>query len=176
MEQCWDADSTKRPDIYTLDKEIRSLCRTYYLNNDNDEQQKNNITNIDNLQLNTNFSISSTNSINTFFRNSSSRVYYFKNLPEPRNATKEEQEAYHSIQFDFDLQDGMITVKDESNKRIYFNEGQNNLTVNPNPKKVKLENNDKDEGVTYNPNFHSSEKRDELKVTDCKMDLNYLLN
>ncbi|PKY51309.1 hypothetical protein RhiirA4_468247, partial [Rhizophagus irregularis] len=78
-----------------------------------------------------------------------------------------EQEAYHSIQFDFDLQDGMITVKDESNKRIYFNvEGQNNLTVNPNPKKVKLENNDKDEGVTYNPNFHSSEKRDELKVTD----------
>ncbi|PKY63052.1 hypothetical protein RhiirA4_490813, partial [Rhizophagus irregularis] len=88
-----------------------------------------------------------------------------------------EQEAYHSIQFDFDLQDGMITVKDESNKRIYFNvEGQNNLTVNPNPKKVKLENNDKDEGVTYNPNFHSSEKRDELKVTDYKMDLNYLLN
>ncbi|CAG8761024.1 12009_t:CDS:2, partial [Rhizophagus irregularis] len=51
---------------------------------------------------------------------------------------------YHSIQFDFDLQDGMITVEDESNKRIYFNvEGQNNLTVNPNPKKVKLENNDK---------------------------------
>ncbi|CAB4434788.1 unnamed protein product [Rhizophagus irregularis] len=79
----------------------------------------------------------------------------------------EEQEAYHSIQFDFDLQDGMIT-EDESNKRIYFNEGQNNLTVNPNPKKVKLENNDKDEDETYNPNFHSSEKRDELKVTDCK--------
>ncbi|CAB4379182.1 unnamed protein product [Rhizophagus irregularis] len=176
MEQCWDADPTKRPDIYTLNKEIRSLYRTY-LNNDNDEQQINNITNIDNLQLNKNFSINSTNSINTFFRNSSSRVYYFKNLPEPRNATKEEQEAYHSIQFDFDLQDGMITVEDESNKRIYFNvEGQNNLTVNPNPKKVKLENNDKDEDETYNPNFHSSEKRDELKVTDCKMDLNYLLN
>ncbi|GBC48517.2 kinase-like domain-containing protein [Rhizophagus irregularis DAOM 181602=DAOM 197198] len=175
MEQCWDADPTKRPDIYTLDKEISSLYRKY-LNNENDEQQTNNITNIDNFQLNTNFSISSTNSINTFFRNSSSRVYYFKNLPEPRNATKEEQEAYHSIQFDFDLQDGMITVEDESNKRIYFNEGQNNLTVNPNPKKVKLENNDKDEDETYNPNFHSSEKRDELKVTDCKMDLNYLLN
>ncbi|EXX57913.1 polo kinase CDC5 [Rhizophagus irregularis DAOM 197198w] len=87
MEQCWDADPTKRPDIYTLDKEISSLYRKY-LNNENDEQQTNNITNIDNFQLNTNFSISSTNSINTFFRNSSSRVYYFKNLPEPRNATK----------------------------------------------------------------------------------------
>ncbi|CAB4430592.1 unnamed protein product [Rhizophagus irregularis] len=49
--------------------------------------------------------------------------------------------AYHSIQFDFDLQDGMITeVKDESNKRIYFNvEGQDDLTINP--KKVKLNNN-----------------------------------
>jgi len=50
-----------------------------------DEQQTNTI--IDNFQLNTNFSISSTNSINSFFRNSSSRVYYFKDLPEPRNAT-----------------------------------------------------------------------------------------
>ncbi|PKY60087.1 hypothetical protein RhiirA4_483384, partial [Rhizophagus irregularis] len=48
---------------------------------------------------------------------------------------------YHSIQFDFDLQDGIITeVKDESNKRNYFNvEGQDDLTINP--KKVKLNNN-----------------------------------
>ncbi|PKC60599.1 hypothetical protein RhiirA1_399055 [Rhizophagus irregularis] len=72
--------------------------------------------------------------------------------------------AYHSIQFDFDLQDGIITeVKDESNKRIYFNgnelfyelfisiEGQDDLTINP--KKVKLNNNDKEE-------------QDELKVSD----------
>ncbi|GBC22833.2 uncharacterized protein OCT59_027004 [Rhizophagus irregularis] len=140
MEQCWDADQTRRPDIFTLYNEIRSLYRSY-LNNENEEQQTNNITSV---QLNTNFSISSTNSINSFFRNSSSRVYYFKDLPEPRNATKEEQEAYHSIQFDFDLQDGMITeVKDESNKRIYFNvEGQDDLTIT-NPKKVKLDNNDK---------------------------------
>ncbi|CAB5357039.1 unnamed protein product [Rhizophagus irregularis] len=142
MEQCWDADPTKRPDILTLRDEISSLYRSYLIN-ENEEQQTNNITSIDNFQLNTNFSISSANSINSFFRNSSSRVYYFKDLPEPKNATKEEQEAYHSIQFDFDLQDGMITeVKDESNKRIYFNvEGQDDLTINP--KKVKLDNNDK---------------------------------
>ncbi|GBC22765.2 kinase-like domain-containing protein [Rhizophagus irregularis DAOM 181602=DAOM 197198] len=170
MEQCWDADPSKRPDIDTLYDEIKSLYRSYLIN-ENDEQQTNNITSIDNFQLNTNFSISSTNSINSFFRNSSSRVYYFKDLPEPRNATKEEQEAYHSIQFDFDLQDGMITeVKDESNKRIYFNEGQDDLTINP--KKIKLDNNDKDDD---DPNFHSEEQA-ELKVSDCKMDLNYLLN
>ncbi|EXX62010.1 Mkk2p [Rhizophagus irregularis DAOM 197198w] len=166
MEQCWDADQTRRPDIFTLYNEIRSLYRSY-LNNENEEQQTNNITSV---QLNTNFSISSTNSINSFFRNSSSRVYYFKDLPEPRNATKEEQEAYHSIQFDFDLQDGMITeVKDESNKRIYFNgnelfyelfiniEGQDDLTIT-NPKKVKLDNNDKIGDEIYNPNFHSEEQ------------------
>ncbi|RGB34531.1 kinase-like domain-containing protein [Rhizophagus diaphanus] len=180
MEQCWDADPTKRPDIDTLYYEIKSLYRSYLIN-ENDEQQTNDITSIDNFQLNTNFGISSTNSINSFLRNSSSRVYYFKDLPEPRNATK----AYHSIQFDFDLQDGMITeIKDESNKRIYSNgnksfyelfisKGQNDLT---NPKKVKLNNNnDKDDDKIYNPNFHS-EEQDELKVSDCKMDLNYLLN
>ena len=88
MEQCWDADPTKRPDINTLCKKIRSLYRSYLIN-ENDEQQTNNITSIvDNFQLNTNFSINSTNSINSFLRNSSSRVYYFKDLPEPRNATK----------------------------------------------------------------------------------------
>ncbi|CAB4493089.1 unnamed protein product [Rhizophagus irregularis] len=173
MEQCWDADPTKRPDIDTLYDEIKSLYRSYLIN-ENDEQQTNNITSIDNFQLNTNFSISSTNSINSFFRNSSSRVYYFKDLPEPRNATKEEQEAYHSIQFDFDLQDDMITeVKDESIKRSYINEGQDDLTINP--KKIKFDNNDKDNDEIYDPNFHSEEQA-ELKVSDCKMDLNYLLN
>ncbi|CAB4430728.1 unnamed protein product [Rhizophagus irregularis] len=175
MEQCWNADPTRRPDIFILHKKIHSLYRSYLIN-ENEEQQTNNFTSIDNFQLKINFSISSTNSINSFFRNSSSRVYYFKDLPEPRNATKEEQEAYHSIQFDFDLQDGMITeVKDESNKRIYFNvERQDDLTINP--KKVKLNNNnDKDDDEIYNPNFHP-EEQDELKVSDCKMDLNYLLN
>ncbi|CAB4430727.1 unnamed protein product [Rhizophagus irregularis] len=70
----------------------------------------------------------------------------------------------------------MITeVKDESNKRIYFNvERQDDLTINP--KKVKLNNNNDNDGdEIYNPNFHS-EEQDELKVSDYKMDLNYLLN
>ncbi|PKY51693.1 hypothetical protein RhiirA4_468869, partial [Rhizophagus irregularis] len=168
MEQCWDADPTKRPDIDTLYDEMESLYRSY-LNNENDEQQTN--TSIDNFQLNINISISSTNSINSFFRNSSSRIYYFKDLPEPRNATKEEQEVYHSIQFDFDLQDGIITeVKEEFNKRSYFNvEGQDDLTINP--KKVRLNNNNYkgylklDDDKIYNPNFHL-EEQDELKVSD----------
>jgi hypothetical protein len=80
MEKCWDADPTKRPNIETLKKEMRNI-RLYYLNNN--EQQI--ISN--NSQLNSNFNMSSS-SINSFFENFSSKVYSFKDLPEPRNATK----------------------------------------------------------------------------------------
>ncbi|GBC48573.2 kinase-like domain-containing protein [Rhizophagus irregularis DAOM 181602=DAOM 197198] len=103
MEKCWDADPTKRPDIKTLVKEINNI--NYYLNNE--EQQ---LISYD-LQPDRNFDINSS-SINSLFL--SSRVYSFKDLPESRNATKEEQEAYHSIQIDFDLRDGLITDKNNN--------------------------------------------------------------
>uniref|UniRef100_U9UMZ0 Protein kinase domain-containing protein n=1 Tax=Rhizophagus irregularis (strain DAOM 181602 / DAOM 197198 / MUCL 43194) TaxID=747089 RepID=U9UMZ0_RHIID len=126
MERCWDADPTKRPDITTLRKEIRKI-HSYYLNNE--EQQI--ISN--DLQSNTRFNITSS-SINSFFENISSRVYSFKDLPEPRNATKEEQEAlYYSIQFNFDLQDGLIT---DDEKELAFNY-----------KKVKFNNKGDDENL-----------------------------
>src|SRR3954466_7453736 len=67
MEQCWDADPTKRPDIYTLYDQINEINRLNY-QNENDVQWTNNIINTDNLQLSTNVSISSTNSINSFFK------------------------------------------------------------------------------------------------------------
>ncbi|CAB4386414.1 unnamed protein product [Rhizophagus irregularis] len=88
--------------------------------------------NINNSQLNTNSSSTNSSLFGSFSVSSSnwnisSDVYNFKNfenLSEPRNATKEEQDAYHSIQFDFDLQDGMIIAEEKSNKRSYFNEIQ----------------------------------------------------
>src|SRR5947208_12556437 len=88
MEQCWDADPTKRPDIKTLHKKIKKMLRLIY---QNEEQQTNDNTNIisSNPQFNTNYSMSF--SLNdSFFGSSSSRVYKFKNLPQPRNATKGE--------------------------------------------------------------------------------------
>ncbi|PKK76377.1 kinase-like protein, partial [Rhizophagus irregularis] len=126
MEQCWDADATKRPDIYTFSDKITEIYKSY-CQNENYEQIIN-ITNTYNSLLNTNFNVNSSSTINSFFENSSkgssnwnnSRVYSFENFPEPRNATKEEQDAYHSIQFDFDLQDGMIIAEEKSNKRSYF--------------------------------------------------------
>ncbi len=88
MEQCWDANPTKRPNISILENKMRSIYRSY-CQNDNNEQRLFNITNINNSQLNTNFSTSSDFN-NSFFENFSSRVYSFENLPEPRNATKGE--------------------------------------------------------------------------------------
>jgi serine/threonine protein kinase len=88
MEQCWDADPTKRPDIDTLLDEINNIYRSY-LQNENVEQWTNNITNI-----NSGYSMSSTSIINSFFRNFSSKIYYFEDMPKPRNATKGKKKNY----------------------------------------------------------------------------------
>jgi serine/threonine protein kinase len=96
MEQCWDANPEKRPDINLLYNKINYLYRSY-CQNEHEQQIINNIMNINNSQLNTNFNVSSSFTNSFFFGNfsdysysnwnSSSRVYNFKNLPEPRNAT-----------------------------------------------------------------------------------------
>jgi serine/threonine protein kinase len=93
MKQCWDANPTKRPDVFTLKKKIANIYKSY-LQNENDEQWTNNITNI---ELNADYSMSSTSSINSFFRNSSSKIYYFKDMPEPRNATKGKKNLFIKV-------------------------------------------------------------------------------
>ncbi|RIA97959.1 kinase-like domain-containing protein [Glomus cerebriforme] len=88
MEQCWDADPTKRPGINTLEGEIIIIRKLYYQNEE--EQQQINITNISDLQSNksnTNFSINSSFT-NSLVRHFDSKIYNFKDLPEPRNATE----------------------------------------------------------------------------------------
>ncbi|GES90370.1 kinase-like domain-containing protein [Rhizophagus clarus] len=136
MIQCWDTNPTKRPDINTLFDKTSDIYRLYCQNEN--YGQENNIANTYNFQLDSNFSISSSSTNNSFFENVSvcssnlnfnSGVYSFENLPEPRNATKEEQEAYHSIQYDFDLQDDLIT------------DDEKDLTINSN-KEIKSNNNE----------------------------------
>jgi serine/threonine protein kinase len=86
MEQCWDADPTKRPDIDTLRDKFFEMRRLSYQN----EEQINNDTNINNSQFDAINSISSSSSINSFFDSSSSRIYNFKKFNNllPINATK----------------------------------------------------------------------------------------
>ncbi|GBB88508.1 hypothetical protein RclHR1_15020001 [Rhizophagus clarus] len=145
MEQCWDADPTKRPNIEDL-------------------------------------------------------LHIFKDLPEPRNATEEEQEAYHSSQLSLSIpnkiedivseqsvnqsKQNYFTITDDEikgkSKRIYSEDGNEDLTDNKS-KKIKFNNNNvefqyiqrnyidnddiEEDVISNNPNFHS-EDQDELEIPE----------
>ncbi|RIA79051.1 hypothetical protein C1645_882855 [Glomus cerebriforme] len=46
-----------------------------------------------------------------------SKVYQFGNFPEPRNATEEEQEAFHSKSYDFHIPDNVHDFVNSSNQK-----------------------------------------------------------
>ena len=75
MQQCWDANPEKRPDINAVRKKFFYMNKSYHQNES--EQQTNNT--IINLQLNAN----SISLVKKF-----SKLHIFENLPEPRNATE----------------------------------------------------------------------------------------
>jgi serine/threonine protein kinase len=103
MEQCWDADPTKRPDIETLVYKISEMNRLNYQNESN--ENKNLLKKLikkfnlfkpkSNTISKTNNAISfKTDNKSTSSRLFTSKVYQFKNLPEPKNATEGQ---YHNI-------------------------------------------------------------------------------
>jgi serine/threonine protein kinase len=79
MEQCWDADLTKRPDIDTLEIEIKKLLLYFQ-----DKNQRNIISNQHQQLSNYYLSIS----IDPISKNYTSKTYTFENFPEPKNATE----------------------------------------------------------------------------------------
>ncbi|UZO09609.1 uncharacterized protein OCT59_029825 [Rhizophagus irregularis] len=85
MEQCWDADPAKRPDINSLYDKISEIKNSY-----NQEHHE---------------TFSHANVTNFSYTKSISKVHMYDNLPEPRNATEEEQEVYDSTQYDFIIPD-----------------------------------------------------------------------
>ncbi|GBB90258.1 hypothetical protein RclHR1_17150002 [Rhizophagus clarus] len=100
MERCWNATPTMRPHINSLSNEIYQILKSYNQNEDNDYK-----TNIYNSQLN-----NSLNPRSSFVNSNLSKIHSFRGLPEPRNATKEEQEAYYSIQNDLILPDSKYAM------------------------------------------------------------------
>ncbi|CAB5389412.1 unnamed protein product [Rhizophagus irregularis] len=82
-----------------------------------------------------------------------SKVYQFENLPEPRNATEEEQEAFRNKSYDNSDNIGF-------NKTNNQDEDIRNKTIQ---QQIK-DNIDEDE-VYVNPNLHS-EEQDELEIPD----------
>ncbi|PKY54300.1 kinase-like protein [Rhizophagus irregularis] len=119
MEQCWDADPEKRPSIRTIGNMIKEINRLCYRNMPNDVS--NNIIKkllkifrvFKKTKKNNNLNKSSSSEIISYYVNSTSRIYQFENLPEPRNATEEEQETYHS-KYSFN-------IPENNNDEIYNN-------------------------------------------------------
>ncbi|CAB4398597.1 unnamed protein product [Rhizophagus irregularis] len=116
-----------------------------------------------------------------------SKIHQFENLPEPKNATEEGQEAFHSKTYDFSIPDNNFNNStDQINKTSKMNsifkdnskglsKVFNKLQINSNDEiqndykketiqQVKEPVNDDDE-IHNNPNLHS-EGQDELEIPD----------
>ncbi|CAB4398596.1 unnamed protein product [Rhizophagus irregularis] len=118
-----------------------------------------------------------------------SKIHQFENLPEPKNATEEGQEAFHSKTYDFSIPDNIEDFNnstDQINKTSKMNsifkdnskglsKVFNKLQINSNDEiqndykketiqQVKEPVNDDDE-IHNNPNLHS-EGQDELEIPD----------
>ncbi|RIA81889.1 hypothetical protein C1645_863880 [Glomus cerebriforme] len=192
MEQCWDADPSKRPDIDYLEREFADMIKSYYQNGNNNELQMNDDIHITNYYTNS-------SSIYSIVRNFS-KVHIFEDLPEPRNATEAfhsndstqhnlsipnnivfEQSEHQIEQNDSIIVDNKNEVKGKS-KRIYFDEDEKeDLTDNNKSKKIKSNNykvefsytqrnyiaNDdiEDEEISNNPNLHSDDQ-DKLEIPE----------
>ncbi|CAB4389993.1 unnamed protein product [Rhizophagus irregularis] len=99
-----------------------------------------------------------------------SKIHNFENLPEPRNATEEEQEVFHSKLYDFNIPNN-INDFNGSNKQYSDSEKLPEefikLQINSNSKQNIGDIDDEDE-VYNNPNLHSKEQ-DELEIPDDKI-------
>ncbi|RHZ82815.1 hypothetical protein Glove_103g216 [Diversispora epigaea] len=118
MKQCWDANPGNRPDTIVLEEKMRSLIKSLYEEMDKQRKQSKNLkTKIKNF-----FKSSSTknedkqiikntqskeNKGNEIYEIQTSKVYTFNFLIQPRNSTDEEQQAFDSSQFDFEISEEM---------------------------------------------------------------------
>ncbi|GET67169.1 kinase-like domain-containing protein [Rhizophagus irregularis DAOM 181602=DAOM 197198] len=128
MEQCWDANPLKRPDSNTLFDEINDI-KSYYQNKPDELPQQI-------IQLDKKTSNIMSSKIFT------SKIYNFKNLPEPKNATEEEQKAFYiSRSYDFSISSNLDVQNDYERESM---QRQSNISIN--------------DEVQNNPNLHSDEK------------------
>ncbi|RGB30578.1 kinase-like domain-containing protein [Rhizophagus diaphanus] len=91
MEQCWDADPLKRPGINTFKKKMNEIM-SYYQNKPNELPQ---------LKIKTN-NVTNNNISSRLF---TSKIHKFENLPEPKNATEDEDEVYNNPNLHSEEQD-----------------------------------------------------------------------
>ncbi|PKC73080.1 hypothetical protein RhiirA1_451551 [Rhizophagus irregularis] len=127
MEQCWNANPLKRPDTDTLFDEISEI-KTYYQNNPNELPQL--IAKVDKEKINMNS------------KSFTSKIYKFETLPEPKNATEEEQKAFYiSRSYDFSISSNSSNLGKSSNQYTSISSKDNDSKESPRLfKKLKLEN------------------------------------
>ncbi|CAB4435822.1 unnamed protein product [Rhizophagus irregularis] len=124
MEQCWDANPSKRPDIYSLFEKISEI-KTYYQNNPNELPQL--IAKVDKEKINMNSSKSFT-----------SKIHNFENLPELKNAT---EAFYISRSYDFSISINTSNLSKSSNQYTSISSKDNDSKESPRlSKKLKIEN------------------------------------
>ncbi|GBC47190.2 kinase-like domain-containing protein [Rhizophagus irregularis DAOM 181602=DAOM 197198] len=170
---------SNKPDIETLRKRIREL-NFYYQDKPNElltKLEEDNSLEIGDLENYTNSS-----------RLFTSKVHQFENLPEPRNSTEEELEAFYSKSFNFYVPDNIDdfgkSVNQSDNDTLINKDNSKSLSEVPNKLQINsksdVQNNyyreeimqqqrknidiDEDE-VHNNPNLHS-EEQDELEIPD----------
>ncbi|PKY55716.1 hypothetical protein RhiirA4_475366, partial [Rhizophagus irregularis] len=104
-----------------------------------------------------------------------SKIHNFGNLHEPRNATEEEQEVFHSKLYDFNIPNNIndFNGSNKQHKIIQQQMKRKDIDIDDDEKeiiqqKMKRQNigdiDDEDE-VYNNPNLHSKEQ-DELEIPD----------
>ncbi|POG71469.1 kinase-like domain-containing protein [Rhizophagus irregularis DAOM 181602=DAOM 197198] len=167
MIQCWDANPLKRPDTVTLMEEIYKLNLIYQTKSDDLVQLKEN----DSLYMNSSENYTSSSKLFT------SKIHQFENLPEPRNATEEEQQAFHSNKsYDFHIPNNIDDIGNLGSQ----NNNSSKITSSNKSFKRRLENDyqeimqqmkrdhiniDDEEEIYNNPNFHS-EEQDEFELPE----------
>ncbi|GBC45451.2 kinase-like domain-containing protein [Rhizophagus irregularis DAOM 181602=DAOM 197198] len=122
----------------------------------------------------------------TSSRSFTSKIHNFGNLSEPRNATEEEQEAFHSKLYDFNIPNNIddfnksnernsnksskvITLFRDSRKKLSKLFKKLQINSNDDEKEITQQHVDvsltDDDEVYNNPNLHSKEQ-DELEIPD----------
>ncbi|GBC27283.2 kinase-like domain-containing protein [Rhizophagus irregularis DAOM 181602=DAOM 197198] len=110
MKECWDADPLKRPDADALDTKMNKINLDYQ--NIPDELLKSEIDNLERNKVEENYTSS---------KLFTSKIHNFENLPEPRNATEEEQEVNEfdkSNKQNNNKSSKIVTIFRDSNKKL----------------------------------------------------------
>ncbi|CAB4494524.1 unnamed protein product [Rhizophagus irregularis] len=96
-----------------------------------------------------------------------SKVHQFENLPEPKNATEEEQEAFHSKTYDFSIPDNIEDFNNSNDQTSKINSifkgGSKRLSKVF--KRLQISSKNDDDEIHNNPNLHS-EDQDEFEIPD----------